>query len=73
MYNNFKAKKTIVCWNCQSVLMVKEEWGVVQCTNCDKMNRVPGSGNDVNNQVRINNNMNHFDVYMPYVVRIYIK
>ena len=65
---NVKGEKTIVCWNCQTVLMVKEEWNVVQCTNCDKINRVPGSQNDVNNQLRINDNLNHFDLYLPYVV-----
>ena len=49
--------------------MVKEEWNVVQCTNCEKINRVPGSENNINSMIRINDNMNHFDVYLPYVVR----
>ena len=66
--NNIKGEKTIVCWNCQTVLMVKDEWNVVQCTNCDKINRVPNTSTDVNNQLRINDNLNHFDLYLPYVV-----
>jgi len=65
---NIKGEKTIVCWNCQTVLMVKDEWNVVQCTNCDKINRVPNATTDVNNQLRINDNLNHFDLYLPYVV-----
>ena len=68
MDNNIKGEKTIVCWNCQTVLMVKEDWNVVQCTNCDKINRVPNAPTDINNQIRINDNLNHFDLYLPYVV-----
>jgi hypothetical protein len=49
--------------------MIKEEWNVVQCTNCEKINRVPGAENDINKQIRLNNNLNHFDIYLPYVVR----
>jgi hypothetical protein len=48
--------------------MVKEEWSVVQCTNCEKINRVPGVLNDVSSQIRLNDNMNHFDISLPYVV-----
>jgi len=66
--NLVKGEKTIVCWNCQTVLMVKEDWNVVQCTNCDKINRVPNAPTDINNQIRINDNLNHFDLYLPYVV-----
>ncbi len=66
---NVKGEKTIVCWNCQTVLMVKEDWNVVQCTNCDKINRIPNAPNDVNNQIKVNDNLNHFDLYLPYVVR----
>ncbi len=68
--SNVKGEKTIVCWNCQTVLMVKEDWNVVQCTNCDKINRIPNAPTDVNNQIRLNDNLNHFDLYLPYVVRI---
>jgi len=66
--NAIKGEKTIVCWNCQTVLMVKEDWNVVQCTNCDKINRIPNAPTDVNNQIRINDSLNHFDLYLPYVV-----
>ncbi len=47
--------------------MVKEEWSVVQCTNCEKVNKIPGT-DDVNKQIRLNDNLNHFDIHLPYVV-----
>ena len=49
--------------------MVKEEWSVVQCTNCEKINRIPGT-DDISKQLRINDNLNHFDLKLPYVVII---
>ena len=33
--------KTVVCWNCLSVLIVRDEWNVVECSECHKLNRVP--------------------------------
>ena len=33
--------KTIKCWNCESLLMVKEEWNVVQCPTCEKVCKIP--------------------------------
>jgi hypothetical protein len=51
--------------------MVKEEWGVVQCTQCEKINRIPGAKNDLSNQIRINDNLNHFDIFLPYVVIVF--
>lgn len=48
--------------------MVKEEWSVVQCTQCEKINRVPGAPGNMTKQIRINDNLNHFDIALPYVV-----
>lgn len=67
---NIHGEKTIVCWNCLTVLMVKDEWSVVRCTNCDKINRVPGTENNVDSMIRLNDNMNHFDLYVPYVYAV---
>lgn len=47
--------------------MVKEEWNVIQCTNCHKINRIPGT--EKKEPVKLNDNANHFDLYLPYVVR----
>ncbi len=65
-----RGEKTILCWNCQSILMIKEEWNVVQCTNCQKINRIPGT--EKKEPVPLNDNMNHFDLYLPYVVSLFI-
>jgi len=62
-----KGEKTIICWNCNTVLLIKEEWNVVQCTNCEKINRVPNAHLDANKQIKINDNLNHFELYLPYV------
>ena len=63
-------EKTIICWNCVSVLMVKDEWSVVRCTNCGKINRVPGTEDNIDGAIRLNDNMNHFDLYVPYVYAV---
>ena len=63
-------EKTIICWNCVSVLMVKEEWSVVRCTNCGKINRVPGTEDNIDGAIRLNDNMNHFDLYVPFVYAV---
>ena len=67
---NIHGEKTIVCWNCLSVLMVKDEWSVVKCTNCGKINRVPGTEDNIESAIRLNDNMNHFDLYVPYVYAV---
>jgi uncharacterized CHY-type Zn-finger protein len=66
-----KGQKTIVCWNCLSVLMVKEEWNVVECTSCHKFNRIPHDDSDnFETAIYLNENMNHFDLKIPYVYGI---
>lgn len=49
--------------------MVKEEWSVVKCSNCEKINKVPGKEKEADAQIKMNNNMNHFDLQLPYVVK----
>ena len=67
---NIHGEKTMICWNCASVLMVKDEWSVVKCTNCGKINRVPGTEDNIDSAIRLNDNMNHFDLYVPYVYAV---
>ena len=43
--NNNKQDKTVVCWNCQSLLLVKEGWQIVECSECNKLNRIHASNN----------------------------
>ena len=35
-----KQEKTVVCWNCQSLLLVKPHWQIVECSECNKLNRI---------------------------------
>ena len=55
----------MVCWNCLSVLTVKPTWGIIQCPNCDKFNRVPDC--DEGEKLRLKLDKNNFDVASPYV------
>ena len=45
--NKDRQEKTVVCWNCQSLLLVKEGWQIVECSECNKLNRIAPS-NDIN-------------------------
>lgn len=49
--------------------MVKDEWNIIQCTNCQKINRIPGT--EQREPIKVNENTNHFDLYLPYVVSNY--
>ena len=65
-----KEEETIVCWNCLTVLVVKPEWNIVQCTNCDKFNRIPKEKPEKPENLSLNTNKNHFDVIAPYVYAV---
>ena len=62
---NSQPEKSMVCWNCLSVLTVKPTWGIIQCPNCDKFNRVPDC--DEGEKLRLKLDKNNFDVASPYV------
>ena len=46
--------------------MVKDEWSMVQCSNCDKVNRIPNVKAESPKQEM--EDLNHFDISFPYVV-----
>lgn len=58
-------EKQMVCWNCLAVLTVKPYWGIIQCPNCDKFNRVPDCDDDKKPKIKLDKN--NFDVVSPYV------
>lgn len=63
-----KEEKSIVCWNCLTVLMVKPEWKIIQCPHCDKFNRVPlEEDNAPKSAMTLDDSKNHFDIVAPYV------
>ena len=46
--NKDRQEKTVVCWNCQSLLLVKEGWEIVECSECNKLNRIAPFYNSIN-------------------------
>ncbi len=62
---NSQPEKSMVCWNCLSVLTVKPTWGIIQCPHCDKFNRVPDC--DEGEKPRLKLDKNNFDIASPYV------
>ena len=62
---NSLPEKSMVCWNCLSILTVKPTWGIVQCPNCDKFNRVPDC--DEGEKTRLKLDKNNLDIASPYV------
>jgi hypothetical protein len=66
-----KTEKNIICWSCDSVLIVSPESNIVQCSVCEKLNKVPENAPDTNNMFSPSrmqqNNVNHFDINVPFV------
>jgi len=62
---NSLPEKSMICWNCLSILTVKPTWGMIQCPNCDKFNRVPDC--DEGEKVRLKFDKNNLDIASPYV------
>ena len=44
-----KEKRTAICWNCQSLLIVKNGWDIVECSECHKLNRIRNYDNNAIN------------------------
>ena len=63
--NTNEPEKSMVCWNCLSVLTVKPTWGIIQCPNCDKFNRVPDC--DEGEKLKLKLDKNNLDIVSPYV------
>ncbi len=65
------SEKVIVCWNCLTVVKVKEEWNIVECSFCHKLNRVPHEDTDNKpDLIKLDKNFNHFELNIPYVYSI---
>ena len=64
--------KTVVCWNCLSVLIVRDEWNVVECSECHKLNRVPHEDFPGDTKISLHESFNHFDLNIPYVFGIVV-
>ena len=64
--------KTVVCWNCLSVLIVRDEWNVVECSECHKLNRVPHEDFPGDTKISLHESYNHFDLNIPYIFGIVV-
>ena len=64
--------KTVVCWNCLSVLVVRDEWNVVECSECGKLNRVPHEDFPGDTKISLHESFNHFDLNIPYIFGIVV-
>jgi len=64
-------EKTVKCWNCETIIMVKEDWKVVQCPTCDKVCKIP-ENKQLETKFKYNGYTNNFNVNMPYVYVILI-
>jgi hypothetical protein len=63
--------KSIICWNCENILRVGDDWDMVQCTYCNKVNKI--SGKDSNNPLnKFDSRINHFESNIPYIFVIVI-
>ena len=67
-----KQEKTVVCWNCQSLLLVKPHWQIVECSECNKLNRILNTEEDENYTRQINTGKRYGNIKndVPYVYGI---
>ena len=42
---------TMICWNCLSVLLIKKDWVLTRCGECQKINRIPHDNPDSGEQI----------------------
>ena len=50
--NRTRQEKTVICWNCQSLLLVKPGWQIVECSECNKLNRILSTGDEDEDNTR---------------------
>ena len=69
-----KEKRTAICWNCQSLLIVKNGWDIVECSECHKLNRIRNYNNNINVQrtSSITKNYSNLNQDVPYIYGIVV-
>ena len=63
--------KSIICWNCENVLLIAEDWDMVQCTYCNKINNIKEKNSDLPFN-KLDSRNNHFETDIPYLFVIVI-
>ena len=67
-----KQEKTVVCWNCQSLLLVKPHWQIVECSECNKLNRILNSEDEDTSRIDVGKSYGNLKVKndVPYIYGI---
>ena len=67
-----KQEKTVVCWNCQSLLLVKPHWQIVECSECNKLNRILNTGEEDTRRIDVGRSYGNLNVKndVPYIYGI---
>ena len=65
---NTKEEKTAVCWNCQSLLIVKKGWDIVECSECHKLNRIrPDNNSTIDQRISVAKSYGNLNQDVPYI------
>ena len=68
---NASQERTAVCWNCQSLLIVKNGWEVVECSECHKLNRIPShENNTIDQRISVGKSYGNLNTDVPYIYGI---
>ena len=67
-----KQEKTVVCWNCQSLLLVKPHWQIVECSECNKLNRILNTEDEDTGRIDVGKSYGNLKVKndVPYIYGI---
>ena len=67
-----KQEKTVVCWNCQSLLLVKPHWQIVECSECNKLNRILNTEDEDTSRIDVGKSYGNLNVKndIPYIYGI---
>ena len=67
-----KQEKTVVCWNCQSLLLVKPHWQIVECSECNKLNRILNTEEEDTRRIDVGRSYGNLNVKndVPYIYGI---
>ena len=61
---NIREQRTAVCWNCESLLIVKNGWDIVECSKCHKLNRIPKNNS---NTISVSKSYGNLSQDEPYI------
>ena len=64
-----REEKTAVCWNCQSLLMIKDGWDIVECSECHKLNRIPVDKFPIDQRISVAKSYGNLNQNQPLMYR----